>query len=109
MGAGSGFGFGPRREGLGDEIGAYMADKSALESLQDAGKGDSPMADMAAAGMRANQIKIGIGIAGMVVMVIIVLIVLGHAHSANQGLARLSRGWHVRMALRSVLPAHPWG
>ena len=81
-----GWAFGARRrnqETIVDDAAQYEASKRTLQSLEDHGEGDSAMADVAQAGMRAAQTKLIVGIVGGVVVLIIFLIILSRMHSSS--------------------------
>lgn len=76
---------------LSDEVGTYMADKAIADNFEATGRGDSPLADAARAGMKASQIQIIVGIVAAIIMLIIFLAIVSHmnSHGAN-GLSPMS-------------------
>jgi hypothetical protein len=94
------------RGAMGDVAG-YMMSRSALESLEDSGQGDSAMASAAMTGMTIAQIKLCVGVVFGIIVVIIFFTILSKMQSdqnpfnqnnqfSNQGLAPIA---HLAMTL----------
>jgi hypothetical protein len=79
-----GFGASLMGRGAGGDVASYMMSKAALENLEESGRGDSAMADMARAGLQITKIKIIAGVVVGVIALIIFLAVWSHMNSQFQ-------------------------
>jgi hypothetical protein len=69
--------------GIVGDVAGYTLSHNALNRLESSGQGDSAMADVARTGLMAAKVKIGIGIAVVVVMAIIAISALSSFHNAQ--------------------------
>jgi hypothetical protein len=95
--------------GAGDLAG-YMMSRSALESLEASGQGDSAMADMARTGLAISKVKITVSCIFGGIFLIIFLVVLSHVMSAqsqfNSQFNNPGGGQFPGSALHEPLAAH---
>lgn len=68
----------------GGDLAGYMMSRAALQNLEASGQGDSPMADMARAGLVVSKVKIAVGIVGFVVALIFFLVIWSQIQHQQQ-------------------------
>src|SRR5579872_2350759 len=75
--------------GGGGDLAGYMMSKAALSSLEANGQGDSPMADMARAGLAVSKAKFIAGGIFFVIFLIIMLVVISNAMRSEEHTSEL--------------------
>lgn len=81
-----GFGASLMGRGGGGDVASYMMSKSALENLESSGRANSPMADLARAGLQITKIKIIAGCVFAVIVIIVMIVVISNAEHQQQQL-----------------------
>lgn len=67
----------------GGDLAGYMMSKAALSNLEASGQGDSPMADMARAGLAISKVKLTVGCVFGGIVVIIMIVAISKAMAAQ--------------------------
>ncbi len=79
-----GFGASLMGRGGGGDVASYLMSKSALENLESSGQANSPMADLARAGLQITKIKIIVGCTVFVIAIIAMIIFISYAQHQQQ-------------------------